>query len=294
MSAAGTIKTDLLPTMPLVASFQLPPLKKPQPGCLWARPPRSSSIISKFAIKVQYPSSLAYVNDQVMTFRLEGKSGGKSEKLQGVVLLSRIREIMVQTISGKSKRSADVGSTTTKVKTSLGSGNSTSPDKLDGVKAGSTLPSPEPVHILWKEWSDAVSIQHSKSTTILEPKFTQVASVARSKKDKTHAVMIIRDYNQQMLYAPQGHMMRYLGHPTANYYPDEKNDFKEPTVKPFVTSTEPKFIDTVLFGHIKYGLGHRMRMVDLGVYESNTATSKMFWDSHHMGIVPTTSDVSSF
>ena len=86
--------------------------------------------------------------------------------------------------------------------------------------------------------------------------------------------------------------MRYLGHPTANYYPDEKNDFKEPTVKPFVTSTEPKCIDTVLFGHIKYGLGHRMRMVDLGVYERNTATSKMFWDSHHMGIVPTTPDVS--
>jgi hypothetical protein len=106
--------------------------------------------------------------------------------------------------------------------------------------------------------------------------------------------MMIRDYNQQMLFALPGHMMRYLGHPTANYYPDEKNDFKEPTVKPFITSTEPKFIDTVLFGHIKYGLGHRMRMVDLGLYESNTATSKMFWDSHLMEIVPTTHDVGCF
>lgn len=84
--------------------------------------------------------------------------------------------------------------------------------------------------------------------------------------------------------------MRYLGHPTANYYPDEKNDFKEPTVKPFITSTGPKFIDTVLFGHIKYGSGHRMRMVDLGLYESNTATSKLFWDSQLMGILPTTHD----
>lgn len=292
MTAIGAIETEQLPAMPLVASFLLPPLKSSQPGCLWSRPPKSSSVVSKFEIKIQQPSSLSYMNDQVMTFRLEGSSGGKSEKLQGVVLLSRLRDIMVHTIRDKSKRSADVGSSTTGSKTSLGSVKSTLPGKFDDVKSESTLPFPESVHIPWKDWSDAVSIQHSKSTTILEPKFTQVASVARSKKDKTHAVMMIRDYNQQMLYAPPGHMMRYLGHPTANYYPDEKNDFKEPTVKPFVTSTEPKSIDTVLFGHIKYGLGHRTRMVDLGVYERNTATSKMFWDSHHMGIVPTTPDVS--
>jgi hypothetical protein len=231
------------------------------------------------------------MNDQVMTSRLEGKSGGDSEKLQGVILISKLRDIMNRAIRHRSQRSAVVAPTTTELQTALGSGTSTPPDKLDSVKAQSTLPSGEPVHIPWKDWSDAVSILHSKSATILEPKFTQVASVARSKKDKNNAVMIIRDYNQQMLYAPPGHMLRYLGHPTANYHPDEKNNFKEPTVKPFVTSTEPKSIDTILFGHIKYGLGHRMRMVDLGEYESNTATSKMFWDSHHMGIVPTTPDV---
>jgi hypothetical protein len=291
---AGGIETPGLPPMLLVSSFLLRTLKSSQPGCLWSQPPKSSSVVSKFEIKIQQPSSLSYMNDQVITFRLEGKSGGKPEKLQGVVLLSRLWDIVVQTIRDKSKRSADIGSTTSKPKAALGSGTSKSPDKLDGVKPKSTPPSPEPVHIPWEDWSDAVSIHHSKSTTILEPKFTQVASVAQSKKDKTHAVMMIRDYNQQMLYAPPGHMLRYLGHPTANYYPDEKNDFKEPTVKPFVTSTEPKCIDTVLFGNIKYGLGHRMRMVDLGLYESNTATSKMFWDSHYMGIVPTTHDVGCF
>jgi hypothetical protein len=184
----------MLPTMPHVASFQLPPLKSPQPGCLWARPPKSSSVISKFAIKVQHPSSLAYVNDQVMTFRLEGESGGKSEKLQGVVLLSKLRDIMNRAIRDRSKRSAGVASTTTRLKTALGSGTSTSPGRVDTVNAETTGSSPEPVHIPWKDWSDAVSNQHSKSTTTLEPKFTQV----------------------------------------------------------------------VLFGHIKYGLGHRMRMVDLG------------------------------
>jgi hypothetical protein len=144
MSAAGTIKTDMLLTMPHVASFKLPPLKSPQPGCLWARPPKSSSVISKFAIKVQHPSSLAYVNDQVMTFRLEGNSGGKSEKLQGVVLLSKLRDIMNRAIRDRSKRSAGVASTTTRLKTALGSGTSTSPGRVtpSTQKLQDPLPSP--------------------------------------------------------------------------------------------------------------------------------------------------------
>ena len=59
----------------------------------------------------------------------------------------------------------------------------------------------------------------------------------------------------------------------------------------FEPFSESKSIDTILFGNIKYGLGHRMRMIDLGEYSHNTATSMLFWDASYMGVVPFTPDV---
>jgi len=274
--------------MPLFASFQFPPLQKSQPGCLWARPTRLYSHLSEFAIRLPRPSDLNYINDQVVTFRLEGKVRGKSEKLQGVILVSRLRDIMGQAVVQKS---AKVAASAPKLQTNIDPNPHIPPAKVDSQNLKPAVPSDDVVSINWEDWSDAVSLHPSKSSTVLEPRYTQVANLARSKKDKTRAVMIIRDYNQQTLHAPTGFMTRNLGHPTENRDPEVKSEFKDYIVKPFQTVIESKSIDTILFGNIRYGLGHRMRMIDLGEYTHNTATSMMFWDASYMGVVPSTPDV---
>jgi len=232
ITAIGVIRTELLPTIPLVVSFRFPPLQKPQPGCLWARPSQTYSHLSEFAIKLPRPSDLNYVNDQVITFRLEGKLRGKSEKLQGVILVSRLRDIMRQAVV---RKSAKVAASAPKLQTNIDPNPHMPPDKVDSQNPKPAVPFDDVVSIRWEDWSDAVSSQLSKSSTVLEPRYTQVASLARSKKDKTCAVMMIRDYNQQTLHAPTGFMARNLGHPTENCDPEVKSEFQDYMVKPFRT-----------------------------------------------------------
>jgi hypothetical protein len=149
------------------------------------------------------------------------------------------------------------------------------------------------LHADWDSWSSAAALHHSNSSTVLQPKRTSVASLARSRKDKTHAVMIIRDYSQRLLLAPSGHLERNLGHPTENGGPSLSIDSDNDKSK-FRPVTEPRIIDSCLFGGpVEYGLGHRIRMVDIGKYSPKTATSKVFWDGSLMFIFPQLPNVSS-
>jgi hypothetical protein len=106
--------------------------------------------------------------------------------------------------------------------------------------------------------------------------------------------MLIRDYNQQMLHAPPDHLTRSLGHPTENFDLNETKDEEEVSVaKPFIPVVEPRYLDSLLFGgQVDYGLGHRLRMVDLGEYSHSTAKSRLFWSGKRMELVLPTTGVS--
>jgi hypothetical protein len=227
-----------------------------------------------------------------MTFRLEGRARGKSEKIQGVILLSRLVGYMatvIKTTSDGPSATSDAGAAG--VDTTPGPEISTT-ISTDTSKAKPVVDDYNQVCFKWTQWSSAVSLQQSTSSTVLDPNYTQVASIARSRTDKSRAVMVIRCYNQQMLYAPLGHLTRNLGHPTENCDPDQPKE-KEKLVIPFIAVTETQSLGSVLFGgEVKYGLRHRTRTVALGEYSHNTATSRMFWGGDVMEIVPATATVS--
>jgi hypothetical protein len=281
-----------LSIMRLAASFQLPALVGPQPKCLWTRPGKSYSQVSEFAIRLPRPAGLNALVDQAMTFRLEGRVRGKSEKLQGVILLSRLVGYVDQVVKTRSDGpSATAGAEAAGVDTAPVSGISTT-ESTDTFKATPVVDDYNQVCFKWAEWSSAVSLQQSTSSTVLDPNYTQVASIARSRTNKSRAVMVIRDYNQRMLYAPVGHLTRNLGHPTENCDADQPKE-PEKLVKPFIAVAEAQCIQSVLFGgDVEYGLRHRVRTVGLGEYGPNTATSRMFWGSNCMEIVPATATVS--
>jgi hypothetical protein len=175
IGASGVLETGTLANMPLAASFQFPALTKPSLRCLWSRPAKSDCHISDFNIRLPRPTGLNALLDQVMTFRLKGQVGGKSEKLQGVILLSRLVRIMHTVV----KSTVD-GSLSTSLK---------GPSNLDDVKSTETVDPPVPLSVTndydrvcfkWFQWSTAASLRQSTSSTVSEPKYTQVASIARS------------------------------------------------------------------------------------------------------------------
>ena len=196
-------------------------------------------------------------------------------------MVSRLRQCMLDT-SRKKKRTTDYG-----VKVENSQSRNNSPPPLDSNQAQS-------VEVYWNSWSWATSLHHSKSSTVLEPRSTRIANLARSRKDKTHAVMMIRDYNQRLLMAPPGHIYRNIGN--ANEVCEPTNLIKvedrvEDTFKPVV---EIKSIKSDLFSQtVTYGLGHRLRMIDLGEYSYSTSTSRLYWDGDWMAIVPHLPNVSS-
>jgi hypothetical protein len=229
--------------------------------------------IAHFDLRVSNPSKLTAALDQVVTFQLDGQVGRKSEKLQGVVLLSRLRQIMLDATDPSNTASTRDACKTTGLDDSKTTPSSSNPTQ-------STPP------IEWEKWSSAVGFSHTKSSSLLEPRCTQVANLARSRKDKTHAVLMIRDYNQRIISAPPGYMNRNLGHPTDNEFQDQIEDEAQvPTEDNFKLVTEVKSIKSILFGRVvEYGLSHRLRMVDLGVFARNTATSRVCGNTTFMSI----------
>lgn len=280
------IPTHLLPELSLMSSVRFPRLAASQPGCVWADSPMITSHIARFGLKVSNPSKLTAVHDQVMTFQLDGRVGKKSKKLQGVILLSRLRQIMLDAIEANQNISW-----TDKI------GNAWSRSGSDGPMSRSTSTKPNPKDISpaieWEEWSSAVSFSHKNWNSVLEPRCTQVANLARSRKDKTHAVLMIRDYNQRILLAPPGYMHRNLGNPTDNEFTDPMEDeLLLSTVNNFKLVSEVKAIKSILFGQtMKYGLDHRLRMVDLGVFARNTTLSRVCGNSPLMSVFTDLPDV---
>ena len=184
--------------------------------------------------------------------------------------------------SRKKKRTTDYG-----VKVENSQSRNNSPPPLDSNQAQS-------VEVYWNSWSWAASLHHSKSSTVLEPRSTRIANLARSRKDKTHAVMMIRDYNQRLLMAPPGHIYRNIGNANEVCEPTDLIKVEDRVQDTFKPVDEVKSIKSDLFGQtVTYGLGHRLRMIDLGEYSYSTSTSRLYWDGDWMAIVPHLPNVSS-
>lgn len=286
--ASGSLEIRKLSSMALVASFQFPPLNVPRQCRLDCWPSKSLRNLSKFAIRLPVPGGLFQHSDQVMVLRLGGRIGGKSEKLHGVVLLSRILELISQA-QGNGPRHTMATPDKAAVEVESASGGIA----YDPASKNTGAQEHHPIFVKWHQWSSAISLQPSTSSTVLEPMETQVASIARSRTDKSRAVMVIRDYNQEMMYAPPGHLTRNLGHPTDNRASDVYRIGQETIERPFRLVTEPRTMNSTLFGQIvEHGLGHRMRTLSLGEYSPNTATSRLFWNGIYMMLVPATPAVS--
>jgi len=98
-------------------------------------------------------------------------------------------------------------------------------------------------------------------------------------------------YNQRMLLAPPGHLDRNLGHPTKNCDPSKRLERQRMGNADFTTVTETRIVKSILFGKdVEYGLGHRVRTMDLGVYPHDTSTSRLFWSEEY--IIASTPGVS--
>jgi hypothetical protein len=256
----GTVMTSSLPTIPLFVSFRLPPLKFPRNGCIWSQTSQQHHI-NHFNLGLPQPSEGLVEWDQVMTFRLDGQIGQSDLiALQGVISLSRLQTIV-------QRHQASVGKSST----------SESPIQV-----------PSNNHLIqfnWNEWSSAASIEHAATSAMLQPKGTQVATMARSHTDQTRAVMIIQDYNQQLLHAPPEHLNRNLGHPTKNR--PAIDDRQIPAPRSFKVINVIQSLQCQLFeGIVYYGLGHTTRVVQLGEYRPDIRSSKLFWDcDQHMIVI---------
>jgi hypothetical protein len=278
----GLLIARTLPNLVHVASFQFPPLENPQQSCLWTTPTPSFSRLIQFAIRVPRPVGTAGYNDHAMTFRLEGQAEGKSEALEGVILVSRLFDLIreVRFVNGSSdSREAD---------RQRAQDPSSTPAATAAEQLEAKLREYNDLCFKWDEWSSSVSLQHSTSSTVLEPRNTQVASIARSPIDETRAIMVIRDYNQRMLLAPPGHLDRNLGHPTDNCDPSDRQERQRTGDDTFATVTETRIVKSILFGKdVEYGLGHRVRTMDLGVYPHDTSTSRLFWSEEYQIVTST-------
>jgi hypothetical protein len=100
---------------------------------------------------------------------------------------------------------------------------------------------------------------------------------------------MIRDYNQCTLLAPPETLYRNLGHPNGAKFVTEEHMVTDG----FRPVFETKSIKSILFGRtLEYGLGHRLRMVDIGQYVPSTASSSVFWDGENVNIFAKVQNVS--
>lgn len=266
-----SIETAHVRSLPHIVSFQLPRWKCPPMTCAWCPSRAGFYRISEFTLKLPRPSEAASMREQVMTFRLEGRDElRKKEALHGAILLSKIHAI-VQEIAAEQLAGVAIG---TRIKEQRGlrarmkSGSAVDPRQLSNG----------PTYVKWNKWSFAVSLHDSKTSSVLEPMGTQVAKIARFRTNRMSAVMLIRDYNQAMLYAPPGNMNRLLGHPIDNK-PVDPFGGKVELPETFKVKTGHKSLSSKLFlGELYYGLGHREKAIQLRDYVANTASPRLFWD----------------
>lgn len=243
-----------LPDIPHVASSQLPPLAERHVGCIW-RADVDRTCVSDFVLEVGQPHESTAIFDQLVTFRLNGGFDDKTMAIEGVVSISRLEELLSR--ESQAKRISDT----------------------------------YPLRISWNHWSSAVSLQRTDpSTSLPEPKSTLVARLGRSSRDASQAVMVIRDYNQQLLHAPSGHMTKLLGHHSQTGL-DDSHPFEL-----FRVVNETRSLDSLLFlgGSLNFGLGYRIRTIELGVYSPATERSKIHWYENMIWIISDVGDVSTF
>ena len=250
---AQDIFVHRLPDIPLVASFQLPLLADRHQGCIWTRS-ESRTSVSDFYMRIGQPCESTAICDQLVTFGLYGEYRATRESFQGVVSISRLEDILMRESEAR------------------------------GIKIPTSL------QISWNHWSSAVSLQKIKSSALVpKPNNTLIARLCRSSNDASHAVMVIRDYNQQLIHAPSGHMTQRLGqHPkTSVLY--EQHSFDQ-----FEVVNETKSLSSSLFvgKSVTYGLGYRTRTIDMGEYSPNTTTSTVNWYEDEIRIVADTGNVS--
>jgi hypothetical protein len=217
--------------------------------------PKNAHIFD-MSIERGQPSESTGIFDQMLAFRLDGDFDNKEETIQGVISISRLQNIMLDDVRKRGR----------------------------------------PLRIDWTRWLSAVSLEKSTSSALVpQPKNTLVAKLARSRDDPSRAVMILRDYNQQLLHAPSNHMNRRLGRFTFGSDLTNQKNFDDSASR-FEVVYETKSIKTTLFedGSIEYGLGHRIRKIDMGKYSPNTARSKIYWYEDLLWILHGTVNVSPF
>lgn len=195
-----------------------------------------------------------------LTFRLEAQLGKfGAEAIQGVISLAKLRAV--------------------------------SEDALDNgrcVPPGSSPPrqfGPHAVHVEWNQWCSAAYLQCPTSKTVLQPKGTQIAEIFGSAIGECHAMVIIYDFNQRLLRAPPKHWNRALGHPTGSAHPSDELQSS------FEVSTSSKALKSKLFGGtVRFGLDFRWRVIQLGKYNSDVLSSKVFRDCDRYMIVVVSND----
>jgi hypothetical protein len=235
----------------------------------------------------------------VITFRLEGQAGRDCvEILQGVILISKLQAIVQKAAANKSKE----------LPTAVNLQRCKDEQELDHVISEVALTNGiypgrfpgqlgyDSVLIEWDQWSSATSIHQSKSSTVHDSRGTQVANIARSRLDRANAVMVIRDYSQQLLFAPLGHISRNLGRPTKDTDSIDSISQRHTSAETFKATFRHESLICKLFGRgVSGGLGYRERKVELGQYGPNTAWSTLFWlDGKTLSIANHDPDVCLF
>lgn len=235
--------------------------------CLTSYPSDRSTYISTFDMKLPRLSRQTLARDQVVSFRFEGWSDGLDESVQGVISVSRLLARIPKASGYETQGPPQPGSLV---------------QKTTSTATLLTDTQVEPVRIPWAQWSSGVALQPARTTTALEPVDVRTFTIARSRTDRTRAVLVIRDYNQRMLFAPSGHLTRNLGNGSQHMHARQAT-----ITETFHTVTDTKAIESRLFGGlIEYGLGHRQRLIDLGTYKAHTCTSRTFWGKKHLVIDP--------
>jgi hypothetical protein len=246
---------------------------------IWSPPETGFYQISDFALKLPRPSKAASVRDQVMTFRIEGRTEGRGRAfVHGAILVSQLEAILQEAAADKKlelaglvegQRIKEKRERPAQSATQVDSGSPVAPRQLNNTA----------ILIDWLDWYHATSMHQSESPTVLESKRTQVANIAQSPTNKRCAVMVIQDYNQQLLSAPLGNMNRLLGHPTDNN-PLDPSDEKLILAETFRNVTrKQRFSSNLFLGEFDCGLGYRKRIIELGSVSPDPPLSRLFWDA---------------
>jgi hypothetical protein len=140
---------------------------------------------------------------------------------------------------------------------------------------------------------------HLQTTTKVQSKHgsrgTQVAHIARSRLDRANAVMVIRDYSQQVLIALPGRMTRDLGRPTENPDSADSISWKPIPTETFKATQGHESLVSEMLGPVSCGLGYTGKAIQLGQYGLNKASARLFWqDDQILSVAHHDPDVCHF